>query len=243
MQRNKILIHLHTPKTAGTTLRKIITNNYHNSSYNVYLDESKRKERLRSLSKKNVSCIQGHFPFGIHKYLSKPCTYITMLRNPIDRVISEYYFIRRGTRHRLHQEVMKLSLEQYLRRPESMNVQTRYISGARGPLTRQHLEIAKKNIQKYFSIVGITEMFNESLFLMKNKFGWQNTSYEKENVTKARPSLNQISKTTLTELEKQNKLDIELYLFAKRLLEQKLINLDQQSKQELNTFLSKSNNQ
>ncbi|MFC0470043.1 sulfotransferase family 2 domain-containing protein [Halalkalibacter kiskunsagensis] len=242
MQINKILIHLHTPKTGGTTLRKIITKNYKNSSHNVYLDEPKRKRKLKYLNQKNVSCIQGHFPFGIHKYLSKPCDYITMLRDPIDRVISEYYFIRRGTRHRLHQQVMKMSLDQYLRRSESINLQTRYLSGATGPVTRKDLEIAKKHIQNHFAVVGITEMFNESLFLMKKKLGWRDISYEKQNVTKTRPSLNQISDSTLIELEKHNKLDIELYNFAKKILEQKLISLDQNSKQELNAFLSKLSN-
>jgi Sulfotransferase family len=33
-------------------------------------------------------------PFGLHKILPQPATYITVVREPIDRMISAFYFMR-----------------------------------------------------------------------------------------------------------------------------------------------------
>jgi hypothetical protein len=241
MNGNEILIHLHMPKTAGTTLKHIIKRNIDPSvNFDVYEDHQQRKKKLIALSRKHVSCIQGHFPYGVHHFFSIPCTYITMLREPIDRIISEYYFIRSRPKHNQYQKVNRMSLEEYQKQPEIMNQQTRFISGhIENTITEVQLEQAKENIQKYFSIVGITEMFNESLFLMKKKFGWNDIFYEKQNVTKNRPPKEELPASTIDSILKNNSFDVELYQFSKQLLIDQINNLDSFSKEELHVFLEK----
>ena len=41
-----------------------------------------------------MQVFKGHMPFGIHKRLPQDYTYITFLRDPIERVVSAYYFAR-----------------------------------------------------------------------------------------------------------------------------------------------------
>lgn len=220
MPENEILIHLHMPKTGGTTLKNIIKRNIHPSlNYDVYENHQQREKKLKDLSQKRLSCIQGHFPFGIHQYFTNPCTYITLLREPTQRIISEYYFIRSLPRHDQHQKVIKMSLQEYQQQSQNMNLQTRLLSGEiENSLTTNHLEQAKANIEEYFSVVGITEMFNESIFLMRKRFGWKNINYKKQNVTRKRPSFEKMSVKTINSIKENNHLDMNLYFFAKQLL-------------------------
>jgi hypothetical protein len=233
-----LLIHLHMPKTGGTTLKKIIKKNYPPSiTFDVY-DRANLDNILNDLSTKKVKCIQGHMPFGVHEYFSQSSTYITLLRDPVDRVISEYYFIRSIPSHSLHETVSKMALKEFQEEERNKNAQTRYIlgSGIGKTLTADDLAEAKQNLQDYFSIVGITEMFNESVFLMGREFGWKHVNYRKKNVTKNRPSKAELSENLIEKMKENNELDIELYKFGKQLLEEKLNQLTAKEKLRLQRY-------
>lgn len=73
---------------------------------------------------------------------------------------------------------------------------------------------SKKNLG-VFELVGITELFNESLLLLKNKFNWTNIEYVKKNVTKSRPRLSEVPTAITKKIEKNNELDIELFKYVK----------------------------
>lgn len=208
------------PKTGGTTLKNIIKRNVNpQESFDIYENLQQREAKLIDLSNKNVSCIQGHLLFGVHHYFKQPSTYITMLREPVERILSEYYFIRNRPSHVLYHKVINMTLNEYQHELENMNLQTRYICGkSSGPITENNLIEAKENILNHFAIVGITEMFNDSIFLMKKKFGWKNISYKKENITKNRLLKTELSPKLIESIKKNNKLDFELYHFAKSLL-------------------------
>lgn len=63
---------------------------------------------------------------------------------------------------------------------ETNNHQTRFISGMTaeyGKCTTEMLETAKKNLREYFTVVGLTEYFAESMLLMKRAFGWKTPFY------------------------------------------------------------------
>ena len=103
------------------------------------------------------------------------------------------------------------------------NDQTRLLAGKYGAPNSETcsydelLSIAKENLAKYFAVVGITEEFDRSLILMKRILGWRNPFYMRRNVTRARPRKREISQETLRAIEANNKLDLELYRYAKKL--------------------------
>ncbi|TPE68339.1 sulfotransferase family protein [Halalkalibacterium halodurans] len=231
-----VLIHLHMPKTGGTTLKKIIKRNYDSrKSVDVYEEHHKLPGIFKGLSKQNIECVQGHLPFGVHEYFNRPTTYITMLRDPVDRVISEYYFIRNIEWHNLHESVMKMSLEEYQGLPKNRNLQTRYILG--GQLTSvTEVNRAKNILKNHFAVVGLTEKFDTSLFLMKEMFNWKQVAYQKYNVTKKRRSKEEISPKLLEKIAKNNEADLELYAFAKELLAKRIRALDPLSAYRLKRF-------
>jgi len=50
-------------------------------------------ESIKSqLPEKKIKIIKGHIPVDLHNYLDQQSNYITMLREPVKRVISAYYF-------------------------------------------------------------------------------------------------------------------------------------------------------
>jgi hypothetical protein len=225
----KALIFLHIPKTAGTTLNRIIEWQY--SPFAVFTIDPYRiratPERLKRLPegrRRRLRMVRGHMFYGIHEWLPQGATYITMLRDPVARVLSAYYFILRRPLNPLHRKVKRdrLKVEDCLRLfPQRHNLQCRLISGLKDIATDDErlLDIAKENLTKSFSVVGISERFEESLMLMATTFDWVIPFYKNCKVSKTRP---QIDPGTVEIIRDHNRLDVELYEFGTRLFEESL---------------------
>jgi len=113
------------------------------------------------------------------------------------------------------------SLEDFVRRSPRENVQCKIIAGAEyaKPCTAEICERAKENLGRYFSVVGLFERFEESLALMKLRFGWKLQRYSSFNVTRTRPRKADIPQSTLDLIAEKNSLDISLYNCAANLFE------------------------
>lgn len=232
----KLLIFMHIPKTGGTTLTPIISKQYPiNILYKWYDDLHDILYNNDKFKVTNTLC--GHFPFGVHAACLRPFTYITMLRDPVEHVISWFYFRYRSPKH----DKYNGSFDEYVNddkfNKHTVNLQTRFVSGD----GNADLERAKDNILKYFTVVGITELFDESVFLMKKELGWDDIHYKRENTNRNRPRKSQIAKSTIDKIKEKNKLDLELYCFAKKILEAKIQNLNSNDRQELEAFKNSHN--
>lgn len=224
---DEVIIFLHILKTAGVTLNGIIYNQYKDkyiikSPYWMQEPFSEYIKKFDEEEIKRMEVLRGHFHFGVHKYLpQKKYIYMTFLRNPIEQVISFYYF----TRDRYPGVYDHITFEEYLNDEKynwtTSNIQTRFLSGS--PSEQGDLEKAKNNLENYFSIVGITERFDESLSVIKRKLGWNIKSYNNRNVTQSRPNINEISNETIALIKKKNESDIKLYEFANKLLDDSLL--------------------
>ncbi len=223
------LIFLHIPKTAGTTLNRIIERQYNPLSI-FTLDPYRIRataERFKTLSeerRRRIRVVRGHLYYGLHEFLPQGATYITMLREPVARFLSSYYFILRRPLHPLHWKLKKerLGVEEYLRLiPHRDNFQCRLVAGVENGASCDDrlLEIAKENLVKSFNVVGICERFEESLMLIAKTFGWELPFYENRKVSKIRP----VVEPRLVDLiGARNRLDVELYEFGKKLFAESL---------------------
>ena len=222
------LIFLHVPKSAGTTLNRLIELEY--PIFDMYsvdpvLSQWSRAHlwRLSQGRLKLFRVFKGHMPFGLHKILPQPATYITVMRDPVERVISAYYFM---SNYKLHPNYWKFrhegwTLEDFVRLSPRENVQTKMIAGADYDIrcTEEILAKAKENL-KHFSVVGLTERFEESLALMKLRFGWKLKSYSSFNVTRTRPKKRDLPQSTLDLIAERNRFDMELYDSAAKMFEE-----------------------
>jgi hypothetical protein len=222
------LIFLHVPKSAGTTLNRLIEWEYplfEMYSVDPVLSQWSRAHlwRLPKQRLQRFRVFKGHMPFGLHEVLPQPATYIAVMRGAVERVISAYYFM---SNYKLHPNYRKFrrefwTLEDFVRRSPRENVQTKMIAGADydAPCTAETLLKAKENLQ-HFSVLGLTERFEESLALMKLRFGWKLKSYSSFNVTRMRPKKRDLPQSTLDLIAERNRFDIELYeCAAKRFAE------------------------
>lgn len=217
---NETAIFLHVPKTAGTTLNRLIEWEYPLSKmYSidpVFYEWSAAHLRKRSSDQlKRIRIFKGHMTFGLHEVLPQPATYITILRDPVDRTLSAYYFMRNYKLHPLYWRFRreKWTLEDFVRRSPRDNVQSKILAGAeyREPCTAEIFARAKENLLQYFSVVGLSERFEESLALMKLRFGWKLQRYSRFNVTRTRPGKADIPQATLDLIEEKESFDIALY--------------------------------
>lgn len=236
-------IFIHIPKTAGSTLRRITR--YQSTNQPVYFlnGESPLQSKQQLIEKGHhfkARLIFGHLDFGFHEQLPGTVRYLTLFRNPIDRIISHYYYVRRTPGHYLFEVVTKsnMPLKEYVGSgltTELNNGQVRAVIGAGG----YHKDFASKydipfghckewmlgeaitNLQNSFSFYGMQERFDESLILLKKELGWTKPLfYETKNKTKGRPAVNALDKETLEVITSYNQLDIVLYKYVKDEFEQ-----------------------
>jgi len=222
------VIFLHVPKTAGTTLNRLIEWEY--PLFEIYSVDPvffrwsvSHLWQLPARRLEKTRIFKGHMLFGLHKILPQPATYITVLREPVDRVISAFYFMRSYVLHPFYWKLRRenWTLEDFVRRSPRENVQSKIVAGADyySPCTDEIVEQAKENLFRYFSLVGLSERFEESLALMKLRFGWKLERYSSFNVTRARPKKRDLPQSTLDLIVEKNSFDIALYEYATRLFQ------------------------
>ncbi|MBA3961142.1 MAG: sulfotransferase family 2 domain-containing protein [Chthoniobacterales bacterium] len=225
------VIFLHVPKTAGTTLNRLIEWEYpvlQMYSVDPVLFKWSSKH-LHGLSKKRLEGIRmfkGHMLFGLHIILPQSATYITVLREPVDRVLSAYYFMRSYKLHPLYWKFRRenWTLEDFVHRSPRTNVQCKIIAGAEyeAPCTAEICATAMSNIDRHFSVVGLSERFEESLALMKLRYGWKLETYSSFNVTRARPKKRDLPQSTLDLITEKNSYDVSLYAYAAKRFEEEV---------------------
>jgi hypothetical protein len=219
------VIFLHVPKTAGTTLNRLIEWEY--PLLQIYSVDpvlfNWSYKHLRNLSPARLQrfrMFKGHMQFGLHEILPQRATYITVLRDPVDRVISAFYFMRNYKLHPLYWKLRRenWSLEDFVHRSLRTNVQSKIVAGAEyeSVCTAEIAAQAIEHVKQDFSIVGLSERFEESLALMKLRFGWKLESYSSFNVTRARPKKLDLPAATLDLIAEKNAFDVALYAAASK---------------------------
>ena len=107
------IIFLHIPKTAGSTLHTILQKQYPGDQLchlkgDPHIDTAITNfKSMDSTQKKQIRLLTGHFEFGIHQWLPQTAVYFTLLRHPVERVLSYYYFILRNPEHPRHEEMSR----------------------------------------------------------------------------------------------------------------------------------------
>ncbi|TKJ40777.1 hypothetical protein CEE37_07370 [candidate division LCP-89 bacterium B3_LCP] len=244
------LIFLHIMKTAGTTLERILKRQYGDLGairfYPKKLEDNLREfNELSSAEQNKVNVIMGHFRFGLHRELTGDYKYITLMRNPVDRIMSEYYYILTHPEHELHEPMTSQykNIADFVRSGMYHlldNTHTKYLSGmddlGYGEYSSEAVEIARENLQKHFSFVGITEEFDESLIFLKRMYNWSTPYYIRENVTNNRPKTESLTPEERAVIEEYARMDIELYEHIRSEFEERLSQQDGTFRNEVEAF-------
>ncbi|BAO44507.1 sulfotransferase family protein [Thiolapillus brandeum] len=121
---------LHIPKTAGTTFRVLLENQFHMDAicpaYEFFQMKPYDEERLREFR-----LFRGHMGYSLVNYLPVKPRVLVMLRDPMERTVSHFEYIRRDPAHPKHRMIheRKMGLKEYLQDPvlsaEVTNAQVR----------------------------------------------------------------------------------------------------------------------
>jgi hypothetical protein len=253
MSNKKTAIYIHIPKTGGSTLQGIINRQYKNKEiFNVRNDrETKNYIELNEEQKKQIKILKGHMAFGHHKSFPNPndVSYFTLLRDPVKRVISNYYFILERPSHRLHNEIAQnnYSLKDYVTSGIALNTenaQIRLLSNniytPHNECTKQMLKNVKANVEKHFSVVGINEMYDETIVMLQKYYNWKIPYYTRKNITKSKPKITEIDDSTLKVIADFNELDNKLYIWAKNRLKTQILEMGEEFDADLKKFKARN---
>lgn len=161
-----------------------------------------------------------HVEYGVHEHLPVPAEYVTLLRDPVERVLSHYWFAREK---RVLPEGM--DLPEHVRELVEPNLQTRLLAGPSDPKAppppAELLERARRNLRAC-RVVGLSERFDESVLMMRKAFGWRMPLYVRRNVGRHRPPRSEVPAEALARIAEENSLDAVLYAEAQEVFEEQV---------------------
>ncbi|MBW4463826.1 MAG: sulfotransferase family protein [Pegethrix bostrychoides GSE-TBD4-15B] len=229
LQANDVMYFCHIPKTAGMTFRTIIEDQFACEDVcPATLNAQLRKLTLEELRRYRL--FRGHLGFSNLPGLlpNKRVVNITVLREPVARVISHYDYIRRMPGDPHYAAVKDMSLEEFAQRLTAgklgKNIQTYHVAKTtRFNLNKLSVEetmaLAVDSLDA-FGFVGLVERFQDSLFLLSYIFGWKPIlNSRRENAAKQKKPLAEIPSGTLEVIQANSQLDAQLYQRAKETFE------------------------
>jgi len=226
-----VLVLVHIPKTAGTTLAALLRYHYRGGAFrgaaNALTDPVRAEARLAAIARTpKIRAVAGHVTVGLVDRRLPDAQLVTILRDPVDRTLSHYDFLVRPPAGRkkpagrgltppgLGPAPPELTLEDALGTYIPDNLQTRMLCGIVSPyeaLPADALELATANLDRRFAFVGTTERFDELLALLNRELGWPVTAYR---AARPNPERRPPSEDARRLVFEHNRLDRELHARA-----------------------------
>jgi len=230
IHRPRRVLFDHLPKCAGTTIIEFLLKQYpRRLVYNTnYLQHAESVNKFKSLSKKSryrYHLIVGHLTNDLLDYVHPDTIKMTIFRDPVDRVISYYFFVKQQKQHYLHDRVVKsnMRLEDFASSFLSVEMRNWYTTHFTGLSIEQaesnpkeSLRRAVKIISKKYGIIG----FQDDLPAVTNKLITSAHLYKKFdnqvlNKTRKRIEIEEVPENTKKTITEVNFLDIKLYALLK----------------------------
>jgi hypothetical protein len=239
-----LIVFVHVPKTGGMTLRSILSRR-RRGIFAESMEEAKSLlDSLTESEAAQLELVSGHVPYGVHEFVQRPVQYVTMLREPVQRVVSHYWFVRNQPDHYLYAAIVEgnLSLREYAERGcalsgEIENGQVGMFSARarmRECADEESLEEAKRVLRDHFAVVGTTERFDESVVAMQRTVGLTTPVYVRRNIGPA--PRGSVDPETRAAIEANNLLDLELYEYASALLDAQISHAGGRFQRDLDRF-------
>ena len=186
--KKPLICFIHIPRTAGTSFLQAIREGFGDRA--LFVKELNGKcEKVAALVKKanDIDIVAGHQTYGLHRYLERPIHYATLLRDPIERYLSEYTLrlnplkwiptdTARG--NRTPTSYFEGVAQEFVRRAKKLDSwsdkQASWLAGISAKdqsLDPQEVVSRAKSHLSDFRFVGITEHLEKSRELFNRLFG------------------------------------------------------------------------
>jgi hypothetical protein len=226
---------LHVPKTAGSALQQRLANHFGEAA--VYpakgLDETDPltlavsighlQERLVARGDQ-IQVITGHFPLCTTELIGGRFTTLTLLREPVERMLSQLRYTRTINRaardvplEELYHNPIRIHAVAHNQMTKMLSLRSTEVADAamltRVELDRDRLERAKEALAG-IDVIGLQEQFEDFCEELSARFGWRLGAPERVNATI--PA--EVPESLRARIAEDNACDVELYEFASELL-------------------------
>lgn len=239
------------PKTASTSFTELLSRMFPPSEILLLTDKDAAKPRETILSDlKNHRFVHGHLPYSLVDFFPERPLVFTLLRDPIDRALSAFHFMRQtaisrvkdaeegiGTKKVAEQcmQATRMTLGEFIlneRAAATMhlgNVQAKLLSTTAAEFAQLNgrnedsfdLELAKKHLSECDAF-GLVERLPEFKEVLTFALGRPHLGdLAWANKTRNRPLRDEIDGETREALEELTGIDRQLYAYAQDLFEQR----------------------
>lgn len=217
------ILHFHIPKTGGIAIRHYLIEQLGTQSVSPSVLGNRLSDAL--VRWRDMPAISGHFSLHQGDQLPSDRCSITVLRDPLDRFLSQYFFAKSDNADRLlDAKVHALDLDSYLDgltpddlKSLSSQMEMLYPLGTseRGRLsTCEKLQAATKALE-LFELVGIQNELDDFSSMMDARFAWHPAPLRLKNVTSQRLHVSALSAGQQSKLKALLEPEFELYQSAK----------------------------
>lgn len=229
-----MIVSVHMPKAGGSTFKNVLQKKYGGSmqldydnpmskSFEERTNEAiKFDEKLNSLKRisyriRGIKCIHGHFlPYKYKKMLpNKDVIFVTWLRDPVERLISHYYFWKRiysKDSSPFHRKIVEesWSVEQFCLCDEMKNFYSNFF-----------WEFPIDN----FDFIGLVEFFNEDIQYFSNEYLSNTSKVEIKTANRNNESQglysDKINKEVLADIKSFHYEDYQIYNYCLEMRKQR----------------------
>ena len=255
-----MIFFIHIPKTAGTTFYEVVKKNHdqflkpkvtpdflidvYRNSMNTrnsiairlpggYVSAPQTLNVFKPIIKDNTDFIGGHVGYGFHKEVENDVNYISFIRNPKERLLSDYKEQCKPGRHLYDLLSLKdFDINYYLElvlADKLDNIMTRQIAGPYDFYLKDRTlvdeTLYKTALDNCDNIIFFNlNNFDEAIAYMSKEFGWNNLKYELKNVGKnIKPQHTKVNDSLLNEVIH---FDLKLFDKIKTVNENKMSSLE-----------------
>lgn len=163
-----VLLHLHVPRASGSSLHAWFRQGLGKQGVvQANAPAAVHQAVARRAEPRAPAVISGHFVYGVHEGLEgHPYRYVVLLRDPVQRVLSLFRYIRSLPAHDLHPTLNRpdMTIARFYaeRLPgtgprNAMVAQLAGVLGTRVVLAEEHLEQATANLLDGHTMFGLAE--------------------------------------------------------------------------------------
>jgi len=240
-------VFVHVPKAAGSTFTAILRHHYPGAAFDGGINVFQRFEQAiprleAAATRSDLRAISAEVTFGLADRYLPDARFVTILREPVERTLSQFWFFKAGRgagliSPRLPPPQPSLTVADAVEAGYLLdNLQTRLLCGIvspSDPLPADALEQAERILAQRFFLVGTTEHFDAFLALLNVELGWPTVAYRRTQVNADNRGRETLATDELRLVEDANMLDRQLYGFARQLLEDALASAGDEVETEL----------